>query len=89
MSRLLMKTLLTIGYEHFILPASVNVNGLLAALQKAQPVDDKWVDNQKVYIRKDCEVTIEVKLVQDSCFIDSKKLKALPENASPDAHNTF
>jgi hypothetical protein len=78
-----MKTLLTIGYEHFILPASVNVNALLAALQKAQPVDDKWVDNQKVYIRKDREVTIEIKLVQDSCVIDSKKTEGSPRERQP------
>lgn len=85
-----MKTILTIGYSHFVLPPSVNVNAILAALQKAQPVEDKWTEKSgTIYIRKDRDITITVKLVPDADVIDSKKLKAIPEHASPDAHNTF
>lgn len=84
-----MKTILTIGYNHFVLPASVNVNAILAALQKAQRVESKLHKNRIIYIRDDGDPRIEVKLVDDDMVLDSKKLKQLPERASPDAHNTF
>jgi hypothetical protein len=85
-----MKTLLTIGYNHFILPASVNVNAILAALQKAQPVRKEYKADHHVYYPetgRGAEISIE--LIKDSHVHETKKLKAIPEHASPDAHNTF
>jgi hypothetical protein len=84
-----MKTVLTIGYTQFLLPSSVNVNALLGALQKAVPVEERYVDGRHVYYRRDRDTEVSVKLVADADIRDSKKLKALPEHASPDAHNTF
>lgn len=84
-----MKTILTIGYEHFVLPASVNLNVVLQALSKAQPVQDRWNGHKDLYVRQDREVKISIKMVPDDAVIDSKKLKQIAEKASPDAHNTF
>lgn len=83
------KTILTIGYEHFVLPASVNVNSVLQALSKAEPVESKWTGHKELYRRKPREVAISVKMVPDEDVIEPKKLRAIAEHASPDAHNTF
>lgn len=86
-----MKTILTIGYSDFVLPASVNVNALLGALQKAEAVEHRYSSesNRHIYYRRDRDVEIAVKLVPDGDVRSSKELKAIAEHASPDAHNTF
>lgn len=83
-----MKTILSIGYNHYLVPASVNINHVLAALQKCTMLEHKY-ERGGYYLPKDEEPRIEVKLVQDQTVRDRPKRKALPEVASPDAHNTF
>ena len=85
-----MKTLLTIGHNHFILPDSANVNVLLKALSSAKEVDDNWTGNTYQYVLTDKAPRIEVKMINEKHIIDPKKnRKAIPEKAGPDAHNTF
>lgn len=87
-----MKTILKIGGAYFLIPASVNVNAILAALQKAEPVEYDYVGSKKIFRlqrRHEHSHEIEVSLVDDNAVIKPPPRKALPETASPDAHNTF
>jgi hypothetical protein len=84
-----LKTILTIGHEHFLLPASANINAVLAILAKAQPLRREWKASGEVYYPEATPMRVSVEIVPDSHIIDTKKLKAIPEHASPDAHNTF
>ena len=87
-----MKTLLSIGYSRFILPANTNVNAVIAALQKATPVREDYRDGKCLYYpeaREGRMVNISIQLVPDDSVINTKALKRLPEQAGPDAHNTF
>jgi hypothetical protein len=88
-----MRTILNIGYVHFTLPASANVNAILAALNKAVRVEKHYDGKSARHYytpatEKDVDISIE--MVDDACVLDNpKKRKAIPEKASPDANNTF
>ncbi|MGN6385728.1 MAG: hypothetical protein ACTHMT_05755 [Verrucomicrobiota bacterium] len=86
-----MKTILTIGHKHFLIPANANLNTIIAVLSKATQLDRDWTSEGGEIFRTDKRPDeIKVQLVKDSqVFLNQPKLKAIPENASPDAHNTF
>jgi hypothetical protein len=80
-----MKTILSIGYTHFALPATANVNAVIALLQKATRVEKRYQDKRYIYTpTSEKEPDIMIEMVSDDCVIDpNKKRKALPEKASP------
>lgn len=88
-----MKTILSIGSSHFLIPSSVNVNAILGALSKASMLDRVWshARNEEVFQPSKYERDITIRLVREDQIITPKKpkLKAIAETASPDAHNTF
>ena len=83
-----MKTILTIGHAHYVLPASANVNVIMKALSGAVQVDDRWNDGETFYHPMDRSVRVKAELVQDRFVIDRKKLKRLPQHAGPDANGS-
>lgn len=69
-----MKTILTIGYNDYILPNSVNVNTLLQSLSKAIPTEKKFHDGNYYYIPgKERSSDLQVSMV---------KRKLIPEKSS-------
>lgn len=88
-----MKIILTIGYQHFLLPASANVNAIISVLNKSTPLNFDKVGEDYVYVTEtDTDrAKLKIEMVDDNKVIDPAKVKrkALSESASADAHNTF
>ncbi|ODU24024.1 MAG: hypothetical protein ABS95_02530 [Verrucomicrobia bacterium SCN 57-15] len=85
-----MKTILQIGYKHFLLPSAVNVNAVLQALSKATQMDRDWSESRGEIFRPEKRPDdIAIKIVKDEQVMAPTKPKALPEKASEDANNTF
>lgn len=84
-----MKTILTIGHQHFLLASSANVNAIIATLSKAHRCDRTYRTHGYIYHVSEGEPEIEITLVKDSQIIERPKRKQIAEKASPDAHNTF
>ncbi len=84
-----MKTILRFGYREYLLPDSVNINTLLKSLEKAVELDTRKVGGNYLYVPQKESPELQIHIVDDSKFLDAKKVKQIPETASPDAHNTF
>jgi hypothetical protein len=86
------KIVMRIGYQHFLVPQSVNVNAIIAALAKATPLKHELSNNRYIYVPdRDGSTKCTIEMVEDDTVVDPAKTKrkALPEHASEDAHNTF
>lgn len=87
-----MKIIIEIGHTKFLMPPSANVNAVLQVLSKAILVDEDHRSGRTVYLpakERPYSVPIKVEMIEDHQFLDPKKRKAIPEKASPDAHNSF
>lgn len=86
-----MKTILTIGHNHFLLGSGANINALVALLDKVKTVERKYVSSQAgdLYILTGAAPDTQITFIQDSQVVQPPKPKAIPEKASPDADNTF
>ena len=84
-----MKTIIRIGYQDYLLPASANVNLLLKTLGDAveleSKLESKFLDAQQIYFPCKDHREIEVRVVRDSQVLDGKQ-KLLKEKAGPDAN---
>ena len=83
-----MKTILTIGYHHYELPASANVNLILKALSGAVEMEKNWHEGNYYYTPAKDPGALQVKLVDNKFVIDGKR-KIIPEHSGPEADNTF
>ena len=86
-----MKTILSIGHRHYLLPDSANVNTILKALSAARELDRRWdsTSNRERYTLAPDAVDVSIKMISPKDILDPKKPKQIAEHASPDAHNTF
>lgn len=85
-----MKTILEIGHQYFLLPASANINAIIAVLGKATAL--AWITSaagEDRYKPSGTAPRIQIKMVADNQVIDPIKPKQIAAEASPDAHNTF
>ena len=81
-----MKTILTIGYQNFLLADGTNVNTILKALAGAKKVDRRYEHRRNFYKIEPDPVEVSVEMVQPAQVIPAKVPKAIAEQASPDAH---
>ena len=80
-----MKTILSIGHNHYLLPASVNVNTLLKTLSGARSLERDWNPVQRDTYKIENEIEIEIKIVKDEQVKPPKKAKQIPEKSGPEA----
>lgn len=73
-----MKQILSLDYQEFVLPASVNLNAILKALSSSKRAKVRYHDGNYYY-----EVAgtpaIAIKVVDEKFIIDPSKRKAIPE----------
>jgi hypothetical protein len=75
-----MAVILDIGYAHFLLPESANVNLIIKSLSKARKMRrDYDVENMKyTYTYRDTEYELSLNIVSDADIIPAEKTKKLP-----------
>jgi hypothetical protein len=82
-----MPTILYFDHSHYLIRDDVNINTLIKALEGARVmrmdyepgVGREWYMTERL-------PQIEIKIVTKDQILDSKKLKRLPEKASPDCN---
>jgi hypothetical protein len=74
-----MKQILTIGHQHFVLPATANLNLLLKTLSSAREVEKRWHESTTYWDLLTRECAFKVELVKDSAVIDPASRKRIPE----------
>ncbi len=79
-----MRTILTLGYEDYLLPAKANANQLIASLAGAVKLRRKYHDSAEVWL-PDGDAKITIAIVKDDSILDTKR-KRLPEKSGPEAH---
>jgi len=78
------KTILTIGYREYLLPASANVNVLLKALAGCVELESRFHDGQQFYFPSKKSITIKIETVDARQVIEGKQIM-IPEKCGPEA----
>ena len=75
-----MAVILNIGYTHFLLPESANVNLIIKSLSHAKKLEREY-DQEKgkyFYYHNETMVDIEVKIVSSADIIPAEKPEKIP-----------
>jgi hypothetical protein len=81
-----MKTILSIGYRHYVLPASANVSTIIKNLAGAVEAEEKYHDGKYYYVPKE-GIEMNFKVVKPEFVLDGKR-RSIPEKCGPESQGS-